>query len=63
MHHNTSDTSNCQIQDLSNDILINNANNSAFNTEICNLNNTGKVLIYENVTLKLKFVHFLNVTL
>lgn len=44
MHHNTSDTSNSQIQDLSTDILINNANNSAFNTEICNSSNSGKVL-------------------
>lgn len=43
MHHNnTSDTSNnSQAQDLSTDILINNANNSAFNTEICNPGNSG----------------------
>lgn len=36
MHHNTPDSSNSQTQDLSTDILINNANNSAFNSEICN---------------------------
>lgn len=48
MHHNnTLDTSNnSQIQDLSTDTLINNANNSAFNTEICNPSNTG---IFQNV--------------
>jgi len=43
MHHNTSDTSNSQAQDLPTDTLINNANNSAFNTEICNSNNLGTV--------------------
>ncbi|VVC42226.1 Hypothetical protein CINCED_3A002842 [Cinara cedri] len=42
MHHNTSDTSNSQNQDLSTDTLINNANNSAFNTEMCNRNNLEK---------------------
>jgi len=41
MHHNTSDASNTQTQDLSTDTLINNANNSAFNTEICSPNNLG----------------------
>lgn len=43
MHHNSSDTSNSQTQDLSTDILINNANNSAFNTEISHSNNSGMV--------------------
>lgn len=43
MHHNTSDSSNILAQDLSTDILINNANNSAFNTEICHSNNSGTV--------------------
>jgi hypothetical protein len=44
MHHNTSDSSNSQTQDLSTDTLINNANNSAFNTEICNSNHLGIIL-------------------
>lgn len=43
MHHNTSDSSNSQAQDLSADTLINNANNSAFNSEICNQTNPGTV--------------------
>lgn len=47
MHHNnTLDTSNnSQIQDLSTDTIINNANNSAFNTEICNQSISG---IFQN---------------
>jgi len=45
MHHNTSDASNAQTQDLSTDTLINNANNSAFNTEICSPNNLGIFII------------------
>lgn len=45
MHHNASDTSNAQNQDLSTDTLINNANNSAFSTEICNSNNLGIFII------------------
>lgn len=48
MHHNSSDTSNSQTQDLSNDTLINNANNSAFNTEICNPNHLGIILNLNN---------------
>jgi len=51
MHHNTPDTSNSLAQDLSTDILINNSNNSAFNTEICHSNNTstGKILIINSI--------------
>lgn len=46
MHHNTSDTSNSQIQELSTDTLINNANNSAFDTELCNPSSLGIVIIH-----------------
>lgn len=49
MHHNTSDSSNILAQDLSTDILINNANNSAFNTEICHSNNSGTVNLMKTV--------------
>lgn len=44
MHHNSSDLSNSQAQDLSTDTLINNANNSSFNTELCNSNHLGIIL-------------------
>lgn len=51
MHHNTSDASNTQTQDLSTDTLINNANNSAFNTEICSPNNLGIFFFYKRLKL------------
>lgn len=44
MQHNSSDTSSSQSQDLTTETLLNNANNSAFNTEICNPNHLGMYL-------------------
>lgn len=54
MHHNSSDTSNSQSQDLSTDTLINNANNAAFNTEICNSSNSGIVLFSRKLNVKIQ---------
>ncbi|XP_050441159.1 E3 ubiquitin-protein ligase HECTD1 isoform X2 [Adelges cooleyi] len=42
MQHNTQDAPNAQIQDLPSDTLINNANNSAFNTELSNQRSSEK---------------------
>lgn len=58
MHHNTSDTSNSQNQDLSTDTLINNANNSAFNSEIYNRNNLGiHILLYFLMCIEFCMLH------
>lgn len=46
MHHNTSDNSNSQNQDIPTDTLINNANNAAFNTETNTTNNLGSIYVY-----------------
>jgi len=48
-YYDTSDSSNTQTQDLFTDTLINNANNSAFNTEVCRPNNLGIYIFFLNV--------------